>query len=69
MKRTASRASAMQERPGVFVSAAKEKETGIRKILPLCLAFDHRVLDFSDLVPFLSRLDQVFQEPGEMFSW
>lgn len=61
--------SAMQDKPGVFVNEAGEKALGIRKYLPMCLAFDHRVLDFSDLVPFLSRLDRLFQNPKEIHSW
>ena len=61
--------SAIQERPGVYVNDAGEKVLGIRKILPMCLVFDHRVLDFSDLVPFVSRLDRLFQDPQEIFSW
>ena len=61
--------SAIQERPGVYVNEAGEKAVGIRRILPMCLAFDHRVLDFSDLTPFLQRLDQLFAEPGEVRSW
>lgn len=61
--------SAMQERPGVFTDRSGEKAIGIRKILPMCLAFDHRVLDFGDLIPFISRLDKLFAEPEEIFGW
>ncbi len=61
--------SALQERPGVYTDGSGERAIGIRKILPMCLAFDHRVLDFGDLVPFISRLDKLFAEPGEIFGW
>lgn len=61
--------SALQEKPGLYVNEAGEKTIGIRKMLPMCLAFDHRVLDFSDLSPFLSRLDQIFQSPEEIYHW
>ena len=35
------------------------QETGDGKILPMCIAFDHRALDFGDIVPFLRRMDQL----------
>lgn len=61
--------SAMQDRPGVYRNGTGEKAIGIRKVLPMCLAFDHRVLDFSDLTPFLQRLDRLFAEPAEVRNW
>ena len=60
--------SAIQEKPGMFANASK-KEIGFRKVLPLCLAFDRRVLDFGGLVPFISRLNRVFPELGEISFW
>lgn len=35
-----------------------QKENG-RKILPICIAFDHRVLDFGDVVPFIKKMDEL----------
>ncbi len=61
--------SAIQEKPGVFVGSMGEKEIGIRKYIPMCLAFDHRAFDFGDIVPFIRRLDGIFQKPAEIFSW
>ena len=45
--------ASMQEKPGVFVSGSGNKEIGIRRFLAMCLAFDHRALDFGDMVPFI----------------
>jgi pyruvate dehydrogenase E2 component (dihydrolipoamide acetyltransferase) len=65
----------VQERPGIFVRAdggkenAGGKEIGIRKILPMCLAFDHRAVDFNSLVPFMKRLDQIFADPAVIHTW
>lgn len=59
----------VQERPGVYVLDNGKKEIGIRKILPICLAFDHRAVDFSSLVPFLKRLDEIFNEPDMIDKW
>lgn len=59
----------VQERPGVYVRENGNKEIGIRKILPMCLAFDHRAVDFSSIVPFLKRLDEIFAKPDVINKW
>lgn len=59
----------VQERPGVYVQENGNKEIGIRKILPMCLAFDHRAVDFSSIVPFLKRLDEIFAKPDIINKW
>ena len=61
--------SALQERPGVFVDADGEKRIGIRQVLPMCIALDHRAGDFADLAPFLNFLDDVFANPGQIMEW
>ena len=61
--------AALQDRPGVFVNAAGEKEIGIRQVIPLCLAFDHRAFDFGDVQPFIRRLEEIFQHPEEIRNW
>jgi pyruvate/2-oxoglutarate dehydrogenase complex dihydrolipoamide acyltransferase (E2) component len=60
---------ALQEKPGVYATQAGEKAIGIRNFLPMCLAFDHRAVDFSVLVPFLKTLDRIFAEPGVIRTW
>jgi pyruvate dehydrogenase E2 component (dihydrolipoamide acetyltransferase) len=59
----------VQERPGVYAHQNGKKEIGIRKILPMCLAFDHRAVDFNSIVPFLKRLDEIFAKPGVIINW
>lgn len=59
----------VQERPGVYTKENKSKEIGIRKILPMCLAFDHRAVDFSSIIPFLKRLDEIFEKPEVIHKW
>lgn len=54
---------AIQEKPGVYVNDKGEKTIGIRKILPICLAFDHRALDFGEVIPFMKKLDSIFENP------
>jgi len=60
---------AVQEKPGIFVDHARNQQLGVRKFIPICLAFDHRAFDFAALVPFLERLDKIFAEPDEVFTW
>lgn len=60
---------AIQERPGVYVCEDGHKEIGIRKVLPMCLAFDHRAIDFNTLVPFMKKLDEIFANPDIIQNW
>lgn len=59
---------AIQERP-VVVNTDSDKEICIRSILPICIAFDHRVIDFGDIVPFLKTLDNIFMNPEIVKTW
>jgi pyruvate dehydrogenase E2 component (dihydrolipoamide acetyltransferase) len=60
---------AIQEKPGVYITQNGNKEIGIRKILPMCLAFDHRALDFNSIIPFIKRLDEIFDKPAIIHKW
>lgn len=59
----------VQEKPGVYVQKDGYKQIGIRKILPMCLAFDHRAVDFCSIVPFIKRLDEIFAKPEIIHKW
>lgn len=60
---------AVQEKPGVYTDSNGNKSIGIRKTLPMCLAFDHRALDFNALVPFLKTMDYIFSKPEIINEW
>ncbi len=60
---------AVQEKPIVVTESNGEKSIEARQILPICIAFDHRALDFGEVVPFLKRLDSIFENPNEIHSW
>ena len=60
---------AVQEKPGIVTKKSGEKEIAIRKVLPICIAFDHRALDFAEIVPFMKRLDEIFEHPAMMHEW
>lgn len=60
---------ALQEKPGVFVNDHGQKEIGIRTVLPICLVFDHRAIDFDALIPFVKTLDEIFASPKIVRTW
>lgn len=39
------------------------------KKMPLTIAFDHRALDMGDIVPFMKRLDEIFENPEIIKEW
>lgn len=60
---------AVIEKPVVSVNEDNIKEISIGKVLPICIAFDHRALDFGDIIPFIKRLDNIFAEPKQIHQW
>ena len=41
-----------------------EERIEIRTVLPINICFDHRALDFGEVRPFLTKLEEFFQNPG-----
>ena len=41
----------------------------IRLVLPITIAIDHRALDYGDVVPFMRKLDEIFDNPAIIQSW
>ncbi len=66
---TAIAVGAVQDKPVVIVNENDEKEIAIRQVLPFTIVFDHRALDFGDIVPFIKKLDEIFEAPEVMFTW
>lgn len=60
---------AVQDKPVVVEDENGEKTIAIRQVLPLCIAFDHRALDFGEIVPFIKKLDEIFEEPEIIHTW
>ncbi len=61
--------SSIMDKPSVFIDENKDKKIGIRKILPLCLVFDHRAFDLDAIIPFVKRLDEIFLNPKVIHNW
>lgn len=52
----------------------KQDENGndiiaVGQVMPINLVFDHRALDFGDLVPFIKKLEDIFKNPEQMYNW
>jgi len=59
----------IQEKAGVVKDENGDKTIGIRKVIPMCLAFDHRALNFGEIVPFMQKLDAIFEHAELMNEW
>ena len=53
----------MQRRPVVVKDEDGHEKVEIRTILPLNICFDHRALDFGEVRPFISKLEEFFKNP------
>ncbi len=53
----------LQRRPVVVKDEEGNEKVEIRTILPMNICFDHRALDFGDVRPFISKMEEFFQNP------
>ena len=60
---------AVQDKPVVAADESGKQQVTVGKVLPICIAFDHRALDFGEIVPFLKKLDDIFAHPEIMQTW
>lgn len=60
---------AVQKKPVVVTDANGEDSVEVKRVLPVCIAFDHRALDFGDIVPFMKKLDEIFANPAILNEW
>lgn len=60
---------AVCDKPVVRTDEIGNKTVAAGKVLPICIAFDHRAMDFGDIVPFMKRLDEIFASPEIIRSW
>ena len=54
----------LQRKPVVITDENGNETVEIRTILPMNICFDHRALDFGEVRPFLSKMEEFFQNPG-----
>ncbi len=60
---------AIQDKVVCATDSCGAKNADFRKIMPICIAFDHRALDFGDIVPFIKKCDSIFENPSIINSW
>lgn len=53
----------LQRRPVVRTDENGNEKVEIRTILPINVCFDHRALDFGEVRPFLTKLEECFTKP------
>lgn len=66
---TAFAINAAQKRPVVVTDENGKDAIQTRLIMPITIAIDHRALDYGDVVPFMRRLDEIFDNPSVIQSW
>ena len=56
--------SAMQKRPIVVKDEDGAERVEVRTVMPMCICFDHRALDFGEVQPFITRMEEIFKDPS-----
>ncbi len=59
---------AITKEPVVVTKDGKD-EIQIRTTIPLDICFDHRVLDFGEVVPFIDALQDIFNHPDDFLKY
>ena len=52
-----------------FRNEKGEVDIATKKTLPITLMFDHRIGAFNDVMPFIKKLDEIFQNPSVINEW
>lgn len=60
---------AVQDKPVVVTDKFGNKTIEARQILPITVVFDHRALDFGNVIPFLKKMDSIFAHPQVIQAW
>ncbi len=52
------------QRRNIVIPDENGNEKGeVRSLLPICICFDHRALDFAEMFPFIKKLEEIFENP------
>lgn len=66
---TAFAVNSAQKRATVVTDENDKDSIDVRLIMPITIAIDHRALDYGDVVPFMRKLDEIFENPSVIQSW
>ena len=59
----------VRESDYAFRNEKGEVDIATKKTLPITLMFDHRIGAFSDVMPFIKKLDEIFRNPEIIKEW
>ena len=59
----------LREEKYVYEDESGNLRLGTKKILPLGLNFDHKIGGAYELTPFISKLEEIFDNPEVMYNW
>lgn len=62
-------AGRVKEETYAFKNEQGQVDIGTKKILPLTLIFDHKIGGAVDIMPFIRKLDEVFENPEIIKEW
>lgn len=59
----------VQDRDFAFKNEEGVVDVATKKILPINIMFDHRIGGFGDVVPFLKKINEIFENPEIIRNW
>jgi pyruvate dehydrogenase E2 component (dihydrolipoamide acetyltransferase) len=59
----------VRDRDYAFKNEEGVVDIGTKKYLPITLMFDHRIGGFNDVMPFIKKLDEIFENPEIIKEW
>lgn len=59
----------IKEVKDVYRNERGELDVRIRKVLPIMMVFDHKIGGAADLMPFIKKMDEIFENPEVMKEW
>lgn len=59
----------IRDREVPFKNEKGEIDLATKKVLPITLLFDHRIGGFNDVMPFIRKVDEIFENPEIIKTW
>lgn len=59
----------VQDKEFAFRNSKGEIDLGVKKVMPITLTFDHRIGALNDVLPFIKKLDEIFENPEVIKEW
>lgn len=59
----------VQKQAIVRTDAEGNDKIEVGLVMPICTIFDHRAVDYGDMLPFIRKLDDIFLNPEQMLNW